>query len=366
MAHKPKDVRWARRRHTEAKHEVLCSYLDAWIPILIQAGRSHLVLVDGFAGPGRYAGGEKGSPLLMLDAYLRRGDRDRLATATLHYFFIEADRKRLESLQEEVGRVTVTPNVRTECIHGTFEKEFPRVVKRVLSELGQPPIFAFIDPFGAPGVLELTGQLVGLPRCEALVYMPLTNLVNFATKPEMQSTLANLFGDDSWMPVLAIDDAGERRRFLHDLFRARLKRSCEWVRSFEIVPSGGGRSYFLFFGTNNELGLRRMKEAMWKLDPAGGQRFKDSTLVDHPVLFGPEPDYRELLRLLREHFGTAEFSIEEAAKFTLFETPFRDDAHLKRPTLAPEEKADGLKVTRAKPGRRLGTFPAETRMCFVA
>ncbi len=70
-------VLWNLDDHTRAKHRVLRAYLDAWIPIMAQQalkvraqtlGAPRLLLVDGFAGPGRYATGEPGSPLIMLNA----------------------------------------------------------------------------------------------------------------------------------------------------------------------------------------------------------------------------------------------------------------------------------------------------------
>ena len=50
--------------------------------------------------------------------------------------------------------------------------------------------------------------------------------------------------------------------------------------------------YFLYFASNNRLGLAKMKEAMWKVDPAGGFTFSDATNFDQAVLFQPEPDRR--------------------------------------------------------------------------
>ena len=52
----PTEILWERQRHTAAKHQILTGYLDAWIPILAHAGHEDLVLIDGFAGPGRYRG----------------------------------------------------------------------------------------------------------------------------------------------------------------------------------------------------------------------------------------------------------------------------------------------------------------------
>ena len=77
------------------------------------------------------------------------------------------------------------------------------------------------------------------------------------------------------------------------------------MRSFEITPAAqvGGNTYYLFFGTSSKMGLRRMKDAMWKVDPASGERFRDSTLADHPVLFEREPDVTRLHEMLGEKFG---------------------------------------------------------------
>jgi hypothetical protein len=68
---------------------------------------------------------------------------------------------------------------------------------------------------------------------------------------------------------------------------AELQRRVSWVRSFEITPAAeaGCNTYYLFFGTGSRMGLRRMKDAMWKVDPEARQAFRDSTLADHPVLF---------------------------------------------------------------------------------
>ena len=62
--------------HTRAKHTILDRYLGAWFPILATQSKQ-LVYFDGFAGPGRYAGGETGSPLIALNAARRHFARLR-------------------------------------------------------------------------------------------------------------------------------------------------------------------------------------------------------------------------------------------------------------------------------------------------
>jgi three-Cys-motif partner protein len=57
---------WALDPHTIAKHEILKLYLQRWFPIL-NTYHQRVIYVDGFSGPGRYKGGEPGSPLIALE-----------------------------------------------------------------------------------------------------------------------------------------------------------------------------------------------------------------------------------------------------------------------------------------------------------
>jgi three-Cys-motif partner protein len=72
------DEKWVYSIHMEAKHEILHRYLGAWLAILGRGkkGFRHelLVLVDGFAGRGRYRDGEPGSPRIMFDRAVQAAD----------------------------------------------------------------------------------------------------------------------------------------------------------------------------------------------------------------------------------------------------------------------------------------------------
>ena len=63
------DTLWIPDAHTLAKHAILRRYLQAWLPIMSRWNRRGVV-IDGFAGPGRYASGEDGLPFVALKAAL--------------------------------------------------------------------------------------------------------------------------------------------------------------------------------------------------------------------------------------------------------------------------------------------------------
>ena len=91
----PKETLWPLEPHTLGKHRVLKSYLDAWLPIMGKRNR-RILFIDGFAGPGKYKGGEDGSPLIALKALKNHAARSAI-TAEVVFIFVEKDPARAES-----------------------------------------------------------------------------------------------------------------------------------------------------------------------------------------------------------------------------------------------------------------------------
>ena len=357
----PRSTLWDAEEHTLAKHRILRGYLDAWIPIMArQTGR--LILIDGFAGPGRYATGEDGSPLVMLKAYLEHVRREHI-DAELQYIFIEKQQDRIDHLQGEVA-ATFEPNGQPLNVNVVLAcGEFADVLPGVLAGLGgagRAAVFVLIDPFGYGDCpLDVTSRILALPMCEVLIYVPLPFIARFLDTSAQARTNTLLFGDERWRSAIESDD---RVPELRRLFTATLCEHATHVRSFEMVDASGSHGYDLFFASQNDKGLARMKTAMWKTDPGGGQRFRDPAVSGQQVLFEPSPDFTILRGLLNGRFGTQPFAIEQAERFVLLETPFLHDAHLKERTLKPAEQAGELDVL--TPRAKKGTYPAGTRMRF--
>src|SRR6266852_1169152 len=363
---RPMETVWPSEGHTKAKHRILRGYLDAWLPIMSQHN-GRLVYVDGFAGPGIYAGGEPGSPIIALKAFLEHKYRERIASE-LVYVFIEENKERVESLREEVRKLgELPPNVKIEIDFGTYEETFGQTLDQLEGDgKSLAPTFAFVDPFGYAQVsMKLSGRFLQFNRCEVLIYVPLLFIARFLSRPEQEKALTTLFGTDEWKA--ARDVKGEERLLLlHDLFQAQLKRECrlDYVRSFEIVTAHKNSGYHLFFGTKHELGLQKMKESMWRIDPSEGQRFADSTSREQMTLFELKPDTKPLGRAMRAHFGDGSFSIEDAERYALIQTPYLP-SHVRTRTLKPLEVARELEIVQARDGRKFGTYPPGTRMRFV-
>ena len=254
---KPPETVWPIEAHTKAKHRILRGYLDAWLPIM-SAENERLVYIDGFAGPGVYAGGEPGSPIIALRSFLDHKSRQKI-TAELVYFFIEENEFRVEQLRREVAKLGPLPrNVRVEIQPGPYEDLFGQTIAQI-EKAGNSlaPTFAFVDPFGyGQASMKLSGRFLQFERCEVLLYVPLLFINRFLSRHGQENALTTFFGTDRWKA--ARDLTGEARlKLLHNLFQEQLKRACglDYVRSFEIVTAHKNSGYHLFFGTKHERGL---------------------------------------------------------------------------------------------------------------
>lgn len=81
------------------------------------------------------------------------------------------------------------------------------------------------------------------------------------------------------------------------------------------------------------------------------------------TLFGNRPDFDLLKSLVEARYKGQEVSIDALGDFVVAETPFLR-THFKTEILKPMEATGELVVTKAKPGRRRGTFPDHTIMRF--
>src|SRR5437667_11486715 len=135
---------WDYTGHTGAKHRLLVHYLHAWFPII--ASRSKAInVIDGFAGPGRYTGGEAGSPLLMIDAFLGHKNRTpAMDKADVYFDFIEERPDRVDNLQAELDAMTFPSNVHVARVHeGSFDDVMGSVLNAIPATHSLAPTFAF-------------------------------------------------------------------------------------------------------------------------------------------------------------------------------------------------------------------------------
>jgi len=348
---------WALAPHTGAKLLLLQAYLSAWFPILSNNAPSRVFYIDGFAGPGRYTGGEDGSPIVALKAL---GNRGNLARTTFEFHFVERRRRQAQALRanvEELKLARQIPHNADIHIHekSTFAEAFANVIAPRLSRFPAAPAFALVDPFGWTGLpMAVMHQLMRRPRTEVLINFMFEEINRFLNHPDQPRNFDELFGAGEWRKGYYLSGPA-RRDYLHDFYQRQLLHTARYVRSFEMENERGASDYFLFFSTNSLLGLKKMKEAMWRVDPGGGRKFSDMTNPHQLVLLQPEPDRKLLRRQIVEHFKAKRVCVSDIEEFVLERTAFHA-GHYKK-VLAELEDAGQITAISPPQARRKGTFP---------
>jgi three-Cys-motif partner protein len=141
---------WELEPHTRAKHEILRCYLQAWMPILAQGGFKNILYIDGFAGPGRYAGGEDGSPMIPVKSTLEHAARIK---GNVLFLFVEEKLDRAGVLQECLDELAMPSNFHIKVAAGTrFAEAFEELKQFYIERSRRLP-----QPL--PSSIHLAGQV---------------------------------------------------------------------------------------------------------------------------------------------------------------------------------------------------------------
>lgn len=358
---------WEIEPHTEAKHAILRKYLDAWLPIITR-WNGRVLYIDGFAGPGEYIGGKDGSPIIAIKAVLEHKTE---ITSQIKMFFIEADKKRCEFLEQKIAGLEIPSNIDTNCFCARFDEILTGILDYIDEQKTRlAPAFVFIDPFGFTGIpFALIKRIMQNPKCEVLITFMYEEINRFIPLRELWDRFEETFGTDKWKEVVDVKDSRIRSVLLHGIYENQLEREAgiKFVRSFKMVNKSNKTDYFLFFGTNNVAGLRKMKAAMWKIDESGLFQFSDATHnPEQPMLFEMEPNYELLKKTILENFKGKSVTIKDLEYSVLTQTPFRE-THYKRQILAPMEtkQPPEIEVKCKEPRKRIGTFPRHCTVRFL-
>ena len=368
----PDETTWPLDEHTRAKHEILRRYLGAWFPILtIRGANRRVIFLDGFAGPGRYSGGEPGSPLIALETLVNHTHFSEMSDTEFIFLFVEKDRDHFKNLQQELE------NFWSRRVGGKpqnigvypYNKEFTEMTRDILrhTQGRLAPTLAFIDPFGWSGVpLGTIRDLLSSDKCEVLFNFMFDSVNRFIgdERSGISQSFDELFGTGASEHATAAQLSGEdRKQFLANLYKRQLQTvgGFRHVRSFELMnPRRGRTEYFLMFGTRHPEGLRAMKDAMWALDPVSGLRFTGFT-GDQLVLFEPEPNTDPLRAALLERFADQVVRIEQIEQFVVEHTDYKT-THYKSVLKVLENNRQIVCISERS---RRGTYPAGTVLRFA-
>lgn len=319
-------VPWDREEHTAAKHDIYSRYLRRWFPIILSTDSwNHATYADGFAGPGIYTGGEEGSPIIAIRAFVDKVTNPR---KTASFLFIDDESRCIEMLPKELQRAfPVRPlppeNLGVHITQGTCEEKLETELDRI-GAWGSP-IIAVLDSWGnAPVSYEFLKRIASNKGSEVIITFKPHHFVRFVDS--LGDEADQVFGGDrTWREASAMESSN-KRQFILSCYRRALKLAgFEYLLDFELVDRRGDVLYILF-ATNHPLGVAKMKDSLWEVDRAFGVGFRDPRDDQLQTLFElDDPQLAPLARLLLARLNQlgGRARVDDLRTYTLLNTVFR-------------------------------------------
>lgn len=257
---------WSRRKHLILEH-----YLQPATAKLRRVSPDRRVIIlDGFAGRGRYEDGTPGSPVHM--GQLADKVRSWQDPVDLRILNIEADpdnHTELETCTKEWGAQGVITNYNT---------TFNNALQTALTEAASSPVFAFLDPFRpkhlsfadmAPLLTRrATTELLIVfhtPRVRRIIQQVRSPKTEDKTKFGSGKRLDAIFGSDRWKRFLdeSPNDEAVVRCFIEELaVQCRLPRRSLFICDTPIeAQHGSDLKYHIIFVTRHLDGVRHINDA---------------------------------------------------------------------------------------------------------
>jgi three-Cys-motif partner protein len=282
--------------------------------------------LDGFAGPGKYEGGEPGSPIVAITTALQHRLSRRFREIV--FWFIEKDHSRAQMLEKVIKEQF--PNLPSNFKCEVQSAEFAPTLESVLSDIEKEgaklaPTFAFLDPFGFSGFpMKTVRRLIAYERCEVLITFMIGFVNRFAR--EQPQTVDELYATSDWQQIPNLKDPQDKERQWIDLYERQLRKSgAIHIRSFGMIGEQNRTIYYLVYATKSEKGMEVMKEAMYKVDRRGLYRFSDITDPGQTYVidYADEPHWlpdaaKQILSKLHGHT----VRVEDVRNFVVTATPF--------------------------------------------
>lgn len=266
-----------KRPWSKIKDEVLEKYMKPYLAKVNTRGQ-RILLIDGYAGPGIFDDGSRGSPIIMCEKAEER------ARGNYQAIFVNKERKHHNKLSSEILRRGWSQSA--EALLGYTQEILPRVARTLKDQT----VFLYLDPFGPTGCnfdllspflnrnpkfsteILFTMNMPGIPRLAALhANEEGREDVQIQAIRENRQKLTKVFGGEYWKEILLQNSDGEKWELqLIEAYQAKLAAFLPFTR-FCPVREGTGKhiKYFIVFASRHEDALVLMNDIMTKAYFAG-------------------------------------------------------------------------------------------------
>lgn len=289
---------WKISPHTAAKHSILKRYVQAWAPILA-SGSNHkrFIYIDGFSGPGQYADGEDGSPVVVLKSLKDHQLKENFKNAEFVNIFIEKNKERAELLQKVLKeKVAPLPDwIKFDVINAEFNTEMQKILDKLQTEeKNLAPCLCFVDPFGWSALdYDVLSSIMKYEKAELLITFMAGYLERFVWEPLHLSSIRQLYSEEQILSIKRSDNNENlvTKYFLDNLTNSIRNKGIKtelFSLSFATYNNNNRLEYYLIYLTKHCKGFEVMKNAMFNSAKDGSYRFSDfdfdpnqKTLIDY-------------------------------------------------------------------------------------
>lgn len=250
---------------TLAKLTLFRNHLVAWLAVFVSSGsmpRKKIRIFDFFCGPGMDANGQKGSPLLILEALKEIEPQIRAGHHPVDVYFNDVEADKVDDLKQNIADAGLDAGPYQ--LH-FFRKDFFAVFDQLYPEMTDSANLLLLDQNGfrffSPEVFR---QIRRLKQADTLVFMSSSYVRRFKEQPEINQYLEahKIFVDTT--PYYQV------HRAMLDYYRGLIPKDEEYLLAPFSIKSGSN-IYGIIFGTQNYLGLFKFLEAAWRMDEKTGE-----------------------------------------------------------------------------------------------
>lgn len=251
---------------SERKHTLLIKYLVGFVRILGGATKDRVYYVDGFAGPGIYEDGAKGSPILAAE-YAKATDEKHYQ---LYCVNVEEDEDNFRNLIQS----TIPYQDKVTNYLGSFGDH----ISFILEQISNFPTIFFLDPFGVKGLewQYVYPILRRTPITEILLRInpkDISRLAGFVDSNSRDSAkkckiLTDLYGftdSSQWEQIWHTEGSeGMLRMYKDRLLKAMsVPGRGAYICTYAIRSIDGTIKYHLLFATRHPKGAILMSDVIY-------------------------------------------------------------------------------------------------------
>lgn len=377
--------------HSETKLSILNKYTVPWMRkiILNRFGPNRCLIIDGFAGKGKYEDESLGSPLILIKnavEFCEQARSNDWNDPTIIIYLNEMDFDNYSLLKHNITGLGFVPQKGNYHLSREYEsiiikvenKHFKDFMEDILADLKPHetliPSFCFVDPFGfSTTPFALFIKYLRNKNSEILLNFIYEETNRFINHPnaKIQKQITEHLGlvdlDEITNGIKKLSPI-ERKKLIVETYTDNIlqQTNATFISNFEVKKTGRTKM-ILFHITKNINGLKLMKDIMWKHDETGTYTYDDrhdlvQLSFDEILMHDKSAHIENLASLIHLEFKYSKnIWISTIEEFVIVETIY-PVANFLKPALKLLEKDEIIENFRGRKNRN--TYPEKCRMDF--